>query len=207
MDETDESADIPEIDFVAGALDHRRRHGGGAGQALARAVGLRKGRVPDVVDATAGLGRDAFLLAALGARVTLIERAPPVHAALAAAMARAREAGADHAAIIGRMTLVHGDSITLLGDMAPEVVLVDPMHPERRKSALVKKQMRELRAVVGSDPDSRALVEAAIAAARERVVLKWPARAAPMEGLVRPSHQIAGKTTRYDVFMTHRRER
>lgn len=202
---TDQTPGDPiEIDFVSGALGYRLRHGGAAGQALARAVGLRKGRVPDVVDATAGLGRDAFLLAALGARVTLIERADVVHAALAAAMERARAESAEHAAIIDRMTLVHGDSITLLAQMAPAVILVDPMHPERRKSALVKKQMRDLRAIVGSDPDSRALVEAAIAAARERVVLKWPARAPVMEGLSQPSHQIGGKTTRYDVFMALR---
>jgi 16S rRNA (guanine1516-N2)-methyltransferase len=86
--------------------------------------------------------------------------------------------------------------------LAPEVVLVDPMHPERTKSALVKKQMRDLRGIVGADPDARELMDTALASATRRVVLKWPLRAAPIEGLRKPSHQILGKTTRYDVFVT-----
>ena len=86
--------------------------------------------------------------------------------------------------------------------MAAEVVLVDPMHPPRGSSALVKKEMRLLRALVGSDEDALDLMRAALAAASQRVVLKWPLRAAPMVNLPPPSHQIRGKTTRYHVFMT-----
>ncbi|RDE08010.1 class I SAM-dependent methyltransferase [Pelagibacterium lacus] len=190
------------IDFVGGAVGFRLRSGEGRGQPLARACGLGKGALPTIVDATAGMGRDAFFLAALGAEVTLIERSPEVHAALADAMGRARRHDAEYAAIMGRMTLVHGDAIDLLAGLAPEVVLVDPMHPERSKSALVKKQMRDLRDVVGTDPDAAELMAAALAAARRRVVLKWPLRAAPIPGLRKPSHQIAGKTIRYDVFVT-----
>lgn len=189
------------IDFIGGAVGYRLKQGEGRGQALPRAIGMAKGHLPHVVDATAGMGRDAFLLAALGAKVTLIERSPEVHAALARALERAAAHSEDLADIIARMTLLHGDSITLLPTLSPEVVLVDPMHPERRKSALVKQQMRTLRDLVGSDPDSLALMQSALANATGRVVLKWPLRAAPMDGLRKPSHQITGKTTRYDVFM------
>ena len=80
-------ADPPLIDFTAGALVHRLRSGAGRGGDLARAIRIRPARMPHVVDATAGLGRDAFVLASLGVRVTMIERSPPIHAALAAAMA------------------------------------------------------------------------------------------------------------------------
>ncbi|MCX2957807.1 MAG: class I SAM-dependent methyltransferase, partial [Serratia symbiotica] len=64
------------VDFVSGTLAHRRRFGGGRGEAVARAVGLKGSELPDVVDATAGLGRDAFVLAALGCRVRMLERHP-----------------------------------------------------------------------------------------------------------------------------------
>jgi len=201
MPDADSSSIV--IDFVGGAVGFRLRRGEGRGQPLPRACGMAKGATPTIVDATAGMGRDAFFLASLGAHVTLIERNPQVHAALERAMAAAREHGDELAAIIARMTLLHGDSRALLQTLGPEVVLVDPMHPERTKSALVKKQMRDLRDVVGADLDARELMEAALAAAQNRVVLKWPQRAAPIEGLRKPSHQISGKTTRYDVFVTN----
>jgi 16S rRNA (guanine1516-N2)-methyltransferase len=189
------------VDFVGGAVGHRHRFGGGRGQALPRAAGLAKGQTPKIVDATAGLGRDAFLLASLGAEVTLIERSPQMHALLADGLARAREAGADYAAIVGRMTLLLGDARVLLPALSPEVVLVDPMHPPRGNTALVKQEMRLLREIVGADPDALELMLVALASASRRVVLKWPSRAAPMTGLPPASHVIEGKSTRHDVFM------
>ena len=101
-----------------------------------------------------------------------------------------------------RMTLIHGDSITLLPHMQADVVLVDPMHPTRQKSALVKAEMRAIRDIVGVDEDQQLLVETALAMAKKRVVLKWPAKAAPLTGLRSASHHIIGKSIRYDVFMT-----
>ena len=67
------------VDFVSGAVAHRLRFGGGRGQALAKAMGLRAGKTPMIVDATAGLGRDSFLLASLGAQVVMIERSEKMH--------------------------------------------------------------------------------------------------------------------------------
>ena len=192
------------IDFIGGAVGRRFRTEGGRGNALARACGFSKGAIPGVIDATAGLGRDAFLLAGMGAQVTLIERSPPVYTALRDGLERARLADAKAAAVVGRMTLMLGDSRELLGALSAEVVLVDPMHPPRGNTALVKREMRSLRAIVGADPDALQLMQAAMACATKRVVLKWPLRAAPMEGLKRPSHQIVGKTTRYDVFAAGR---
>lgn len=189
-------------DFVGGAVGHRLRFGGGRGQALPKAAGLTKGRTPQIVDATAGFGRDAFLLASLGAEVTLIERSPEVHAMLEEGMKRAREADERIAEIISRMTLLFGDAKALLKDMSPEVVVVDPMHPARKTTALVKKEMRVLRSYVGADPDAEELMKAALSVATKRVVLKWPVKADPLENIRKPSHQIIGKSTRYDVFMT-----
>ena len=189
------------VDFVGGTVGHRYRFGGGRGQALPKAAGFAKGNTPSIVDATAGLGRDAFLLASLGAAVTLIERSPKVHELLADGLARAREAGPEFAEIVSRMTLLHGDARELLPGLAPDVVLVDPMHPPRGNSALVKQEMRALRAIVGDDPDAFEMMQIALANARKRVVLKWPLRAETMPGLRSYSHQIIGKSVRYDVFM------
>ena len=189
------------VDFVGGAVGHRFRSSEGRGQALAKAAGLVRGQTPKIVDATAGLGRDAFLLASLGAEVILIERSPDMHARLQQGMARALAEGGRYAETIGRMTLLLGDSKELLPDLKPEVVLVDPMHPPRHNSALVKKEMRLIRDIVGTDPDAQDLMRVALASATKRVVLKWPLRADPMEGIRKPSHQILGKNTRYDVFM------
>lgn len=188
-------------DFVGGPVGHRMRHGGGHGQALPKAVGFKGGTTPEIVDATAGLGRDAFLLASLGAQVTLIERSAHMYQLLKAGMERARSENKDYAKIIARMTLMKGDAKDILPSLKPKIVLIDPMHPPRQKSALVKKEMRMIREIVGTDQDSTELLEVALGTATSRVVLKWPMRAAPMVGIKKPSHQISGKSTRYDVFI------
>ena len=188
-------------DFVGGAVQHRLRFGGGRGQDLPKAAGFKPGINPHIIDATAGLGRDAFLLASLGATVTMIERSTEMHALLHDGMARALDAGGVTAEIISRMKLIHGDAIQLLPGLSPKIVLVDPMHPPRNKSALVKAEMRQIRAIVGIDDDQTRLMQTALAHASRRVVLKWPAKAAPMTDIPPASHQIIGKSVRYDVFM------
>ena len=189
------------VDFVSGAVAHRLKFGGGRGQALAKAMGLRAGKTPMIVDATAGLGRDAFLLASLGAQVTLIERSPQMHALLVQGMQRAEDEGGEFSDIIGRMTLLQGDAKDLLPELSGEAILIDPMHPPRKNSALVKRELRQVREIVGSDDDAAELVRVALKHARSRVVLKWPAKADPIVGIRACSHQILGKSTRYDVFM------
>lgn len=188
-------------DFVGGAVQHRLRFGGGRGQDLPKAAGFKPGINPHIIDATAGLGRDAFLLASLGATVTMIERSTEMHALLHDGMARALDAGGVTAEIISRMKLIHGDAIQLLPGLSAKIVLVDPMHPPRNKSALVKAEMRQIRAIVGIDDDQTRLMQTALAHASRRVVLKWPAKAAPMADIPPASHQIIGKSVRYDVFM------
>ena len=189
------------VDFVSGAIAHRLRFGGGRGQALAKAMGLRSGKTPMVVDATAGLGRDSFLLASLGAQVTMIERSEKMHGLLVQGMKRAAQEGGEFREIIGRMTLLKGDAKDLLLGMSAEVILIDPMHPPRTNSALVKRELRQVREIVGTDEDAADLVRVALQNALSRVVLKWPAKADPITGIQPCSHQIGGKSTRYDVFM------
>jgi 16S rRNA (guanine1516-N2)-methyltransferase len=189
------------FDLVNGAVGYRFRSGMFRKHVLVRATGIEGGENPTVVDATAGLGRDAFLLASIGAQVTMLERSVDVHALLRDSLAKASATGPELAAVVARMTLIFGDARQLLPDLQADVVLVDPMHPVRKNKALVKKEMRLLKEVVGADPDAAELMQAALAARCKRVVLKWPLRAPALEGLKKPSHTITGKTVRYDVFM------
>ncbi len=195
-------AEQPLIDFAGGAVGYRFRRGGERGHPLVRAAGIKKDHIPSIVDATAGLGRDAFLLASAGAAITLIERSAEVHGLLRDALARAAAGSSELAEVVARMTLIHGDARGLLPDLKPDVVIVDPMHPPRQNTALVKQEMRQLSAIVGADEDADELMRIALASARERVVLKWPLRAAPLLEAPKPSHQFAGKTVRYEVFVT-----
>ncbi|RMH03102.1 MAG: 16S rRNA methyltransferase [Planctomycetota bacterium] len=200
-----EAPEPPPVDFLGGRFGWRWRRGGGLGQALARAVGLRPGRPrPEVVDATAGLGRDAFLLAVLGCRVVALERCAALHAALVAALDRALADPEAAAALGGRLRFLHADARAWLAALAPgerpQVVLVDPMHPPRGKSALVRREMRLLRALVGDDPDAAELLAAARAAATARVVVKRPRHAPPLAPS--PNHAVRGRSTRFDVYLT-----
>ncbi len=200
----------PIIDFTSGSVDHRRKFGGGRGQGLPKACGFKNGVTPFVVDATAGLGRDGFLLASLGAQVIMIERSEQMFELLSDAMARAgdiEQSSPEVVEIMARMSLLQGDAKDVLPQIsrhrAPDVVVVDPMHPPRKTKALVKKEMRLIREIVGPDEDSFELMQVALKCARNRVVLKWPQKADPMANLRLPSHQILGKSTRYDVFMVN----
>ena len=190
------------VDFVSGAVGHRLRFGGGRGQDIAKAMGLKGGKTPTIVDATAGLGRDAFLLASLGAQVTLIERSEKMHSLLDEGMKRAAAEAGQYAEIIARMKLLQGDAKDLIPTLEAEAILIDPMHPPRKKSALIKQELRQVRDIVGSDDDASELVNLALRYATNRVVLKWPAKADPIEGVRDCTYQIRGKTTRYDVFST-----
>ena len=190
-----------QVDFVSGAVAHRLRFGGGRGQALAKAMGLRAGKTPMIVDATAGLGRDSFLLASLGAQVTMIERSEKMHVLLAQGMKRASQKGGEFREIVSRMTLLKGDAKDLLVGLSAEAILIDPMHPPRNNSALVKRELRQVREIVGNDDDASDLLQVALNHAFNRVVVKWPAKADPIPGIRACSHQIIGKSTRYDVFM------
>ena len=196
------------IDFAHGQLAHRRQFGGGRSQPLARAMGLKGGASPTVVDATAGMGRDAFVLASLGASVTLIERSPILAALLEDALNRAATDPQLEQAIPARMTLIQANAIPWLQACAeeqrPDVIYLDPMYPQRSKSALVKKEMRILRALVGDDEDAGELLQAALICAKKRVVVKRPKTAAviisPSNRELRPATAVESKNTRYDIY-------
>jgi len=171
---------------------------GGRRQLLARAVGLHRERALHILDATAGLGRDGFTLAALGARVTLVERHPTVARLLADARQRALGDAAT-AQAAARTEIVCADARKLIGPPARfDVVYLDPMYPERGKAALAKKELQLLRELTGGDADADALLESAHA--RRRVVVKRPRGAPPLAGRP-PSLALSGTQARFDVYL------
>jgi 16S rRNA (guanine1516-N2)-methyltransferase len=192
------------IDYAHGEIAYRAQHGGGRRQALAKAVGLKPGYSPNVIDATAGLGRDAFVLANLDCTVTMIERSPIMACLLEDALRRAVYDERLKPWIQQRLQLVIGDArqqIPVLGKtFAADSIYIDPMYPPRGKSALVKKEMRFIQALVGDDMDSEALLAIALQHAKKRVIVKRPSYAAMVAG-PQPSHTIESKNTRYDVYM------
>jgi len=189
------------VDFLEGAVAHRRLHGGGSGQMIAKAVGIQPGVRPLVLDATAGLGRDAFLLAQLGCSVTLIERNPLIGVLLTDGMERAL-ADPEVGPIIQRMQLRLGNAIELIrcwSGEPPQVIYLDPMFPHREKSSLVKKEMRVFRPLVGGDDDAPELLQVALELATHRVVIKRPRKAPSVEGRP-PGYVLEGKSSRYDIY-------
>lgn len=198
------------VDLVGGAVAHRRKFGGGKGQAIAKAVGLNKGSTPTVLDGTAGLGRDAFVLASLGCNVQMVERHPVVAALLDDGLQRAKQDPEIGSWVSERMSLIHASSHNTLDKLAidpnfarPDVVYLDPMypHPEsKKKSALVKKEMRVFQSLVGPDLDADGLLEPALALASKRVVVKRPDYADWLNHH-KPTMAIVTKKNRFDVYV------
>ena len=187
--------------FIEGPILHRLKYGKGRGQNLAKAVGMKSNKNRNIIDATAGLGYDSFILASLGANVTLIERSEKIYKLLQDGISEGMLYGGEISKIIGRMSLIYGDSKNILPQLSTEVILIDTMYKDRKKSALVKNDMRLVRKIVGSDSDYTELIEVALKFALNRVVIKQPRYAEPLKEIKECSHQILGKTIRYDVHM------
>ena len=191
------------IDFIEGKNAHRRKFGGGRGQALAKAVSLKHGKTPSIIDCTAGYGRDAFVLATLGCQITLIERNPIIATLLQDALERATN-DSDTAEIAHRMILHNTDAKDYLQALnpqqRPDVIYIDPMYPSRAKSALVKKDMQLLHQIIGPDTDNGYLLTIAQDIALKRVVIKRPKTAQPLTKQ-KPSSSIESKNTRYDIYI------
>jgi 16S rRNA (guanine1516-N2)-methyltransferase len=192
------------VAFEGNAMVHRLKHGGGKGEQVAKAVGLGKVSADcqlSIIDATAGLGRDSLILAALGCSVSMYERNPVVRALLEDGLERAMIA-ADVSDVVARMQLSAGDFISAsneLKDESVDVVYLDPMFPERSKTALVKKEMRVFKQLIGGDEDADALFEPAFRIAKHRVVVKRP-KAAPFLSGKTPNLQLKGKSGRFDIY-------
>lgn len=161
---------------------------------LGRAVGGSRSHNRRVVDATAGFGGDAIQLAMMGFSVHCVERC-----AVAAILLEARVAQLP-GAVRERLSCEFGNAVEALGTVTGvDVVYLDPMYPpKRRASALPPLEMQVLRQLVGDDLDIRALFDRAREVAEQRVVVKRPLYAPPIED--KPQGQHTGKLVRFDIY-------
>jgi len=191
-------------DFASASMRYRRTSG--TPELLARAVGQGRKSPLRIVDATAGLGRDAFVLASLGCDLLMCEREPVVAELLRSGLEIAlHDDDGRLADIARRMCLWPGDARQLDAGRLDgvDVICLDPMFPPRGKTAAVKKEMRLFHDLLKSpeDPqDAEALLTWALAQDVARVVVKRPARSPPLAQR-QPSHDIRGKSVRYDVYV------
>jgi 16S rRNA (guanine1516-N2)-methyltransferase len=203
---TGTAATATRVDFLDGTLQYRLRTSGKR-QGLGKAVGLDKASGISVLDATAGLGRDALVLASLGCQVSLMERSSLIYALLEDGFARARRDGdAPLQAMLDRMQLLQGDSrarfdaIARGAAPAPDVIYLDPMFPPRSKSASVKKDIALLHTLLGSEEDFPALLAAALPCAKHRVVVKRPGNKVEA-GMPKPAFTVPGKSAHFEVYV------
>lgn len=172
----------------------KRRKEEGRRQGLIKACKPQHGI--KIIDATAGWGRDAAILASFGAEVIMLERHPLMAALLRDALGRQSELDKQQL----KLSLFEGHACSFLANLAPEefpdVIYIDPMHPERSKSALVKKEMQVLQQLMGADAEANQLISMAKERAK-RVVVKWPQKSEP---LLPADASIQGKTVRFDLY-------
>ena len=156
---------------------------------------------PWAVDATAGMGEDSLLLAAAGYRVTLYECNPVIAALLKDSLARA-SALPELKDIVARMEVREEDSIRAMAglEIPPDLILLDPMFPERRKSALIKKKFQLLQRLESPCADEEEMLGAALGAVPRRLVIKRPLKGPYLAGR-KPDYSIMGKAIRYDCFI------
>lgn len=172
---------------------------------LVRAAKLRHhSSEPLALDATAGLGEDALVLAAAGFRVDVYESNPLTAALLADGLERAASVP-ELAAICARMLLHEADSVQAMrewpqNEPPPDVVLLDPMFPARKKSALVKKKLQLLQMLESPCADEAALLDAALALGPRKIVIKRPRTGPPLAGIT-PTYSLVGRAVRFDCLV------
>lgn len=191
------------LDFFEDSRYQRRGHRGKS-ELIAKALGSQRG-VKQVFDATLGLAEDAIFLSQLGFDVTGCERSSWIYLLLKDAQRRARLQKSDFA-----LQVLFGSAQSYFVEMQavdfakrPAMIFVDPMFPEKRKTALPRKEMQIFRDVVGEDEDASTLLEGALKTAREGVVAKRPLKAPalqPVSGKAHVTHSFEGKTVRYDLY-------
>lgn len=164
---------------------------------VCRAVGLNKFSDLTILDATTGLGRDAFIFAKLGAKVTMLERHPTLIALLQSALDDFQDA-----LLKQNLSFMPNEAADYLKicNLRYDIIYLDPMFSEIDKRSKVKKDMQFLQTLVGDDNDADQLLELALTKARKRVVVKRHKLSSFLANQA-PHHQIIGKSTRYDVYL------
>lgn len=190
------------VDFLSDALNYRRKFGGGKQEAIIKAIGLKNEQDYHVVDATAGLGKDAFILASIGCRVTMIERHPIIAILLSDGLKRLYSDPLMSQWAKSHLSLITDSAQAVFNKLPqkPDVIYLDPMFPQRKKSALVKKEMQIFQALIGEDIDIEQLFITARQTAIKRIVVKRPKTAEYLSN-EKPNSSIMTKNHRFDIYL------
>ena len=153
------------------------------------------------IDATAGMGEDAFLLAAQGYEVTLYEQNPVVAALLKDAIRRAKK-NQILKDIAGRMKVVEADSVECMSKLLDpvDVIYLDPMFPARQKSSLINKKLQLIQKLEPPCSEETDLFDAALKVGPSRIIVKRPLKSECLAGR-EPSYTLKGKAIRYDCYV------
>jgi len=192
---------IYSIDFSDKKYLHRFQYSG-RNQNLIKAAGIKnkKHMYPTIIDATAGLAKDAFQLAALGCAIFLIERNLKIFKNLKNAFNNAKK-NPKISSVIDRIFLIFGDSYQIIPYLPRvDIIYLDPMFPRGKKKALSKKDSQYLHNTVNLDNDAKKLLELSILYAKKRVFLKRP-KISSWISERKPTLQIIGKRNRFDIYL------
>lgn len=203
----DGKPNILKFDLSQGEVAQRAIKVSKSNEVVAKAIGCKPHYRPNVLDATAGMGRDSLIMAMLGCRVVMQERNFAIYHLLNNALTRLKENSDFKKEVSDRISLFQNNSLSD-DSCIPEsnkaedidVIYLDPMFPERKKSALVKKEMRLFKLIAGEDPDADELLINSLQKKVKRVVVKRP-KGAPCLANKKPSHEIVAKKFRYDVYL------
>jgi 16S rRNA (guanine1516-N2)-methyltransferase len=188
------------FDFADGEVGFRAARVSKANEVVSKAIGCKPYYRPKVLDATAGMGRDSLIMALLGCEVTMFERNFAIFQLLQNALSIFK-LDPNYYEVSSRISLSQKNSIESFTELSDvDVIYLDPMFPARKKSALVKKEMRLFKLLAGEDLDADSLLESALNTTAKRVVVKRP-KGAPLLAGKKPSHEIVAKKFRYDVYL------
>jgi 16S rRNA (guanine1516-N2)-methyltransferase len=188
------------VDFLDPELNFRTKHAGKNNEIILKAIGIKNNERPTILDTTAGLGTDAFLLASKGCEVLMLERSPIIGALLQDGLARYNK---QKFGVIKLVLLLSSANnyLATLKSKQHDVIYLDPMYPPRVKSALGEKNMRVLHTIVGADADADEILTLALQHAKKRVVVKRP-KLADNLGLLKPDIIFTSNaSSRYDVYI------
>lgn len=172
-----------------------------ARELLVRAAKIKEAEGPlKAIDATAGLGEDALLLAAAGFEVKLYERNPVIFTLLEDALIQAGRIP-ELKDVTSRMEAFYGDSLDAMEalEVSPDVILLDPMFPQRQKSALVKKKLQVIQDLEAPCQDEAYFLKTAMEANPQKLIVKRPPKGPHLAG-IKPDYCLQGKAVRYDCF-------
>lgn len=189
------------VDFTSKKNNYRCHSLTRKNEILSKVVGIKKFYYPFVLDVTAGLGNDAFILSFLGCHVVMIERHPVIAALLQDGLHRGYKDKTIGKWLKKRLHFIFNNSINMLqmSITQPDVIYLDPMYPFNKKKCLPKKNMQFFRKLIGYDNDAENLLNMSRKLAKKRIIVKRP-RYAKALSPEKVNFIITSKNHRFDVY-------